>query len=434
MIVETTFENGLRVVLEPQPWLPTVAFKIRLNAGAVTEPEDLSGLGAVLEEWSHRGAGGRPSRELADVLDAFGVQRSGGPGMEGLSFGASCLTDDLNSVLPLFADIVLRPNLTDDEFEPARDLIRQDLEGQDDNPPQKLFTRLRRAFFVSPHGRNVLGTRETLERLNPRLAREDRERRFSPEGATISLAGGVDAEAAIGALRTLFGGWRGEAVPRPVPVARSGFYEHLPDGGAQEQIALIYPDVPPGAPGWFESRLAVNLLSNVGFSSRLVQKVREERGLAYSVSASSSVFRGGSALTVHAATAPERAQEALDVMLDEMNRLSEGVTPAELDRSRISLRTSLVMSGESAASRAAALASDLNLYGHPRELHEVLQALEQVQLDGLNAFLAARPYANPAIMTLGSREVAPPSLVPQVVPAGETMTDGRAAFTLGGGS
>ena len=415
MIVETTFKNGLRVVLEPQPWLPTVAFKVRLAAGALTEPEELGGLSAVLEEWSFRGAGARSSRELADTLDSFGAFRSGGAGMEGTSFGGSCLAEDLNAVLELFADVILRPALLDSEFSPSRDLVRQDLESQDDSPAHKLFTRLRRAYYVSPHGRNVLGAPESLARLTPELVRQDRERRFTPVGASVSLAGGVDAEPVFARLHELFADWGGGAVPTPPQVARAGFYEHVPDTGAQEQIALMYPDIAPRADGWFESRLALNLLSNVGFSSRLVQKVREERGLAYSVSASSGVYHGGSALIVHAGTQAERAQESLDVILEVMDGLADGVTAAELERSRIGLQTSLVMSGESAASRARALTSDLHLYGRVRELSEVQAQLNAITLGGLNDFLARHRYANPAIMTLGSRELTPPPLTPTLL-------------------
>jgi predicted Zn-dependent peptidase len=405
MIESLTLGNGLRLVAEPQPWQPGVSFELHIPAGAGTEPAEARGSTTVLEEWVYRGAGARDARELSDALDDLGVRRGGGAGVDGTTFGSAFLSGDLKAALAIYSDIILRPTLPEEEFGPVVDLARQDLEDLEDSPARKLFTLLRERYFTSPHGRSTLGTREGLDALTPAAVRADHARRFRPGGAVIGLAGGLDWEAVRALITDLFGEWEG-AGPKLGPAEwQSGFYEHSEADTAQEQIGMLYPDVAPGAQGWYESRLALNILSGGGFSSRLMQEVREKRGLAYSVSASSVVMASGSALSVYAGTAPDRAHETLEVLQAEVARLKDGVTTDELERARTGLLTQLVMSEESSGARARGLVRDSLLFGRPRDVSEVRAAVQAVTLTSLNEYLASRPYPRPGILTLGPRSL-----------------------------
>ncbi len=406
MIHTQTLPNGLTLVAEPQPWQPGVSFELQLMAGAVNEPDDLRGITSVLEDWMYRGATSRDgrtrdSRALSEALDDLGVRRGGGAGVEGTSFGAALLAGDLQAALALYADIVRRPSLPDEEFAACVDLARQELEGLEDSPAQKMFNALRERFFQTRHGRSALGTLAGLEALSPERARTDFRARFSPVNAVLGVAGGFDWDTLQKTVTELFGDWTGSSPATEAPRARSGFYQHLEQDTAQEQIGLMFPDVAPGMAGWYESRLAIMVLSGVGASSRLYDEVREKRGLVYSVSASSQQLRGGGFISAYAGTTPQRAQETLEVMLTEFQKMRHGVQADELERARTGLLTSLVMSEESSGARARGLVRDQTLLGRVRSLEEVQSAVNNISLGQLNAWLEANPYEQPAIMTLG---------------------------------
>lgn len=407
MIKTLALPNGLTLVAEPQPWQPGASFELHLPAGAATEPAGLRGSTTVIEDWLYRGAGERDSRQISERLDALGVRRGGGVGVEGTSFSGQMLAGDLAAALEVYADVVRRPRLPDDEFAAVVDLARQDLESLDDTPSQKLFVMLRERAFRSAHGRSSLGTLEGLAALTPELAREDYRTRFGPGGAVLGVAGGISWDELEDTVRRLFGDWTGGAPDLPAPELAGGFYAHEPQDTAQVQIGLVFPDAAATDPGWYASRLAASVLSGGGFANRLMQELREKRGLVYSVWASGQQYRGGGALLAYAGSAPDRAQETLDVLVGELARLREGVSADELGRARTGQLTTLVMSEESSGARARSLVRDQLLLGRVRTLDEVRAGLESVTLESLNAHVAEHPLEDPAAMTLGPRALEP---------------------------
>jgi predicted Zn-dependent peptidase len=139
-------------------------------------------------------------------------------------------------------------------------------------------------------------------------------------------------------------------------------------------------------------------------SSRLFTEVREKRGLVYAVSAFPASVKGQGLLMAYAGTTKERAKETLAVMLQEMERLAEGVTEEELARARVGLKTALIMGDESIRARASSMARDLYMLGRVRPLSEIEAAIQGTSLAEVNAFLRAHPYRDPWVGLLGEVE------------------------------
>ena len=147
-------------------------------------------------------------------------------------------------------------------------------------------------------------------------------------------------------------------------------------------------------------RMATAVLS-AGTASRLFTEVREKRGLCYSVSASYAGMKDRGAVLAYAGTKTERAQETLDVMLEEIHKLHDGVTQDELDRARIGMKSRLVMQGESTGSRASAIAADLYVHGRPRTLDQLADRVDSATLDKVNAYLAENKPGPMTLATIG---------------------------------
>jgi len=399
-----TLDNGLKVAVEPQPWNPGLSFTILVPVGATSDPEDRLGAASMLETWLWKGAGPRDAHAFADALDALGVRRQSGAGVEYTTFSASLLPEGLAGTLELYADLLARPHLPEDAFESVRALALQELAALEDQPPRKLMARLRREAFASPHGRPVEGDRETLERMTPDGLREEYRRRYGARGTILAVAGGVDPDSVLRLVRKHFGSWGGEAPAAPEVRLTVPHRFHVEQETEQVQLGLFYRDVPPGHYDFYASRLAVTVLSG-GMSSRLFTEVREKRGLVYAVSATPGSVKGFGYLTAYAGTKPEHADETLDVLQGEVARLAAGVSREELDRAKVGVRAELVLSGESSQARAAALARDLFILERARSLEEVEAEVLDVTLERINTFLAARPYRDPWIGSLGPGEV-----------------------------
>ena len=128
-IVSHRFDNGLVLVAETIPTVRSAAFSFLLPAGAAFEAEDRGGTAAMLAEWITRGAGDLDSRELIGALDSLGVSHSEGAQTAHTAISAATLGRNLVPALELFADVVRRPALDDDEVEPIRALAVQSLQG-----------------------------------------------------------------------------------------------------------------------------------------------------------------------------------------------------------------------------------------------------------------------------------------------------------------
>ena len=395
-----TFSNGLTLVVQELPWLPTASFDLLLPFGASTDPVGALGSAAVLAEWLDRGAGELDSRGLSDALDALGVRRGGGAGGESTMLSGSLLADALPEALELYADIVRRPRLDDAEFGPARTVALQELASLDDNPTQRLFIALAKGYFASAHGRSSYGEADDLAALSAEAVRQDAARRLAPKGAILSVAGGVRWEEVKALVERLFGDWQGEGVARPEVSVAAAHTEHISAKTAQTQIGVAFEALPPGHPDWYKNALAVAVLSK-GMGSRLFSEVREKRGLVYSVMAVGRAVRGFGYTLAYAGTTPERADETLSVLLGELVRLRDGVSDNELERARTGLLSGLVMEGESSGGVAGNLARNTFLFGAPRPLETVKAELSAVTLESLNSYLAARPEPRFSVLTLG---------------------------------
>jgi len=399
-----TLNNGLRVVVESQPWNPGLSFTILVPVGAVNDPPDRLGAASMLETWLWKGAGVRDARSFADALDSLGVRRSSGTGIEYTTFSASLLPEGLDAAFELYSDLLTRPHLPDDAFESVRSLALQELASVEDQPARKLMQKLRREAFTSAHGQPVEGEKETLLSMTPAALRAEYARRYGPEGAVIAVAGGIEPGRVFDLARKHFGHWGG-AISGEVPVRLSSPHRfHVPQETEQLQIGFFYKDVPPGDYDFYAARLVASILSG-GMSSRLFTEVREKRGLVYSVGATPGSVKGFGYLIAYAGTMPERGAETMEVMERVISGLRDGISRAELDRAKVGLRAELVLAGESSRARSGALARDMFILGRARGLDEIEAEVMDVTLERIDLFLDKHHYDNPWVGTLGPAEV-----------------------------
>jgi predicted Zn-dependent peptidase len=206
----------------------------------------------------------------------------------------------------------------------------------------------------------------------------------------------------------LFGDWR----PGPSSVIEEGAAgprrDHITKETQQIQIAMAYRAVPFGDPEYYVARSAAAILG--GYSSaRLFTEVREKRGLCYSVQAGYESFKDRAAVVCYAGTAPERAQQTLDVTLAEIRRLArDGVEAEELEMMRAGLKSSLIMQQESTMARSAALTADWYYLGRVRPLDEIAAALDGLTPAAVSEAAARQDLSGLTIVTLGPQALAWP--------------------------
>jgi predicted Zn-dependent peptidase len=402
-----TLPNGLTLLGEKMPGMQSAAMTLMVPAGAAVDLQGASGTATVLSDLVLRGAGERDSRQLTDYLDSLGLQRSSSAGVHHTRFTAAALAERVIEALPTYLDIVRRPHLPEPGFQAARDLTLQGLEGIEDEPRQKVLIKLRERYFPWPYGRNTMGEPEDLEALTLKICKSQHQKHYHANGSILAIAGNIDFDSFRREAERLFGDWPATpGQPDTTAPAPLGVH-HVEHPSEQTHIGLAWPSIEEIHPDYYVLRLAMEVLSG-GMSGRLFTEVREKRGLVYNVWAGYTSLKGFGSIMGYAGTSNDRAQATLDTFIDEVYRLSEGVTAAELDRAKIGLKAATIMQGESTSSRSGSIAHDFFMRGRIRTLDEIKKGIDDVKLDQVNQFLKTNKPGPFTIVTVGPKPLKTP--------------------------
>jgi predicted Zn-dependent peptidase len=392
--------NGLTLVAEEMPWLESAAFALLVPAGCAFEPADKLGLAALTCEMAQRGAGRRDSRQFLADLENLGADTSASVSIAHTSLGGAMPAESLAEVLSIFADLVQRPHLPQDQLEDARLGCLQEVKAVEDDLAQKTMQQLRLAHYPQPWGRSSQGTEATVTSLTIADVRRHFEQLYSPRGVILSVAGKIDWPRLKGDVERLYGDWKATETTKTSEIPAPQKYEHLTVDSSQTHIGIATDAVPYSHPDYFQIRGAVGVLSD-GMSSRLFTEVREKRGLVYTVYAMCHSLRDRGAILAYAGTTAERAQETLDCMLAELRGLYNGVTPDEIDRLKGRIKRALIIQQESSPSRAGSIALDWYYLNRVRTMAELGQIIDNLSADSINAYMAANRPRQFTVVTVG---------------------------------
>ncbi len=396
------FPNGLTLLVEQMPHVQSAAFSVLTPAGTIYENRGENGTATVALDMMTRGAGQRNSRELSSALDFLGVQGSDNAGWNFLSFSGATLAENLHDALPIYADIVQRPLLPEDQFPAVMNSAAQTLLSIEDEPQRKVFVELRKRCYDDPWGRSTDGSLEDLEKLSYQSIVEHIKKTVRPNGTLIGVAGNVDVEQIRAQVEACFGDWTPIDEPVIERQACTGGIHHIEHDSSQTHIGIAYKSIPYDSPDYLTAWAAVSLLSG-GSSSRLFTEVREKRGLCYSVYATLNSLLTEGRVLAYAGTTTDRAQETLDVMLAEIQKLGEGIDEAELKRCKARAKSSLIMQQESTGARAGSIARDWFHLKRVKTLDEIHEEVEAITVDRILDYLNQHPIEDVTVLTIGAQ-------------------------------
>lgn len=378
-----------------------MAFAMVVPSGSAFDPPDKKGLADVVCEMSIRGAGELDNRAFLQTLENMGIETSETALQSYTLYSAAMTADKIDRVLELYADLILRPRFPQEELDPVLLSQFQEVQSVEDEPSRKRSLELRFNFFPSPWGYPVFGTVEGLEKIGMDDVVEHHARFFRPNGTIISIAGRIDWDQIRGKVGRLFGNWEPRERQDPETADLQILQKHVPCDTAQTQIGLAWPTVDVTHPDYLLALSGVHALSG-GMSSRLFMEVREKRGLCYSVGASLLSIPQRTGVFCTCSTAFQRAQESLDVIIQELDRLTQdGILSDELDRLKIMSKSKIVMQQESTLARAGAIARDWYYLKRIRSMEEIQAKVDALTCEEINRFCYDHPPGPMRLVAVG---------------------------------
>ena len=383
MIRKTVLENGIRVISEALSGAHSVAIGIWVENGSRHERQGEQGLSHLLEHMLFKGTERRSAQEIARAVDSVGGMLNAFTSREYSCYYAKVLAQRLPLAIDLLSDIICHPRFDLDDLEKERRVVLQELHMVEDTPDDLIHDLFSQIFWQNhPLGAPVLGTAETVRAFDRDALIDYLRRRYTGESLLICAAGALDHDDLVYQLDRVFRNLpeTGECPPRSAPV----YGRNLAICERElEQVHLCIGTraLSQNHPDRFSGYLLNGLLGG-SMSSRLFQKVREERGLAYSIYSYLHCHSDGGALVVHAGTSPDDARSVVEIIQQEMRLLCDVAVPElELTAVREQLRGNLLLSLESTENRMTRLAKNEIYLGGQVPLRDVMHAFDQVSAE-----------------------------------------------------
>jgi predicted Zn-dependent peptidase len=395
--------NGLTVAVDPLPGAESIALGVYAMVGARSEPEHLNGLAHVVEHMVFKGAGSRDTRAIAEAIEDVGGSINAWTARDQTVFYGRTLAKDAALLAELIADFLRAPHMEESHLEREKVVILSELGEVIDSPDDLVHDHLFEAAFEGqPLGRSVLGRAETLESITAVDCRNWIRDELIPSRLILSASGKLDPDEILKLAEHLFGDmedWPG------VPIGRAEFAGGVRNDRREFEQAhwcLGLPGFAASDPRLPALSLFVQALGG-GMSSRLFQELREERGLAYSVSAWSQAYGDTGIVAMSCAADRNRAVESMHLARAVLADAVETLTDAEVNRARAQLEAGLLMGMESAHGRADQMARSIEVFGRILTLDEMLGQLRAVDAGSARAAGAALLDGRAAVASVGAQ-------------------------------
>jgi len=402
----TELPNGLIVLTERMDHLRSVAMGVWIKSGSRCEPAETNGISHFVEHMLFKGTRSRTAQHIAREMDSIGGNLDAFTGKETICFNVKSLSDHVPIALDVLADLVLNPLFAPSDIERERGVILEEIKIDEDNPDvlvQELFTQ---SFWKGhPLGWPILGTTETVARLDQQQLVAYHGDRFHGGNMVFSAAGNLEHDRFVDAVTAKFSSLAGGATLSEMPAPKPSPRIVLRNKKSLEQVQICLGVSAP--PITDDSRYAVLILNTVlggGMSSRLFQTIREERGMAYSIYSDLNPYRDTGTLCVYAGTSADKALEVVDLILAEFRKLKQ--TPLareELTRAKDQLKGNLLLGLESSSSRMANLARQEMYFHQFFSVDEIIARVDEVDASQVQALAQLLFNPNQIAVTLLGR-------------------------------
>ncbi|MCL1998084.1 MAG: insulinase family protein [Turicibacter sp.] len=383
----TTLDNGLRIIVEDLPFVRSISFGIWVKNGSRDETAELNGISHFIEHMLFKGTEKRTAKEIADVMDAVGGQMNAYTTKEHTCFYTRTLDTHFDIALDVLSDMFFNAKFDNEEIKKERNVILEEISMYEDSPDDLVHDLLQQAIYKNDTlGYRVLGTPESIAAVDNAAIKAYMSRRYTPQTTLIAVAGNIKNSDVVGKIKEIFG--VNFAAPT-APAAATQFYTpaFIKKEKDIEQVHLCfgYPGIPTGVPEMYDLA-ALNSILGGGMSSRLFQKIREERGLSYAIYTYPTSFIETGIFSIYAALAPQQTDEVTELILAEVKALfTDKVSQIQLDKTKEQIKSSFIMSLESAANRMTSIGRQMLMLDKIVTPDELITKIDQITLDSFYA-------------------------------------------------
>ncbi|MDR1619522.1 MAG: insulinase family protein [Clostridiales bacterium] len=386
MIIQETLENGIRVIAEKMDGLRSCALGVWVGTGSAYELADEAGISHFIEHMLFKGTEKRSARDIAVEMDSIGGSINAFTSKECTCYYCKVLDEHLTIAVDVLSDIVMHSVFDPKEIEKEQGVVSEEILMVEDSPEDLAHDTIASVYYDDdPLGKPILGTEESVRSFTRENLIKYMGRQYVPSRVVVAAAGNFDETMLVSLIKERFAGMKpGTALPISDNKAPGGKrFVGVEKDIEQIHICMAMPGTAMDTCDQYPLYVLNNALGG-SMSSRLFQKIREQRGLAYSIYSYLNCYRSEGSFSLYAGTGEGQAADVIALMAEELDLIRRaGITPEELERSRSQLKGSCLLGQEGTSSRMNALGKTALLLNRRYDANEVIRRIENVNMDDI---------------------------------------------------
>jgi len=347
-------DNGLRIVVEDIDYVNSVSVGLWVKNGSRNENDKNNGISHFIEHMFFKGTTNRTALEIAECIEDIGGQINAFTGKEATCFYVKVLNSHLDLAIDVISDMLFNSKFLPEDIEKEKGVIIEEINMSEDSPEDVLSDLHSKAMWGKDSiSFPILGSIDTVKSFTKEHLMEYISSYYIPENSVISIAGNVDLNKVERLIEKYFGTWnilnkKVTNYSKPEFLSNHFFKKKNIE---QLHLSLGIPGVENGSNDLYTLLILNNMYGGVA-SSILFQKIREERGLCYSIYSYITTFNNIGAITVYAGLNAKYAYDVIARIKDEMLKFSTSViTKDKLKKLKEQLKGNYILGLESISSR-----------------------------------------------------------------------------------
>ena len=381
MYKKHVLENGLTIIGEEIPYVKSISLGVWINAGSRIEDEEISGVSHFIEHMLFKGTRNRTSKQIASEIDNLGGQINAFTSKECTCYYVKLLDSHIDIGIDVLSDMILNSKFNEDDLDKERSVIIEELKMYEDSPEDLAYDLLTENIYKNdPLGMNIIGTEESLNRLNREKLLDYFNKYYVPNNSVIAISGNFNFDEIINKIEEKFKVWKKRDVNVDIKKAefKSCFLTKNKDI-EQVNLAMSLEAVPLENDKEVYALAVINTVFGGSISSRLFQKIREENGLVYSIYSSQSLYRKCGELGIFASMSNEHLKEVYESIIEEIKIIKKYyLTDQEIKESKEQLKGSYILGLESTSSRMMSIGRALLLNNKVESTDDILKSIDNV--------------------------------------------------------
>lgn len=384
-IITKRLDNGITVLIEDIKSINTASLGFFVRAGVKNELSGEEGISHFIEHLLFKGTTNRSAKEISEEIDNQGGMINAYTSVEKTAYYIQMTSNTLETGIDILNDMFLNSTFTDENIEKERNVIIEEIRMYEDIPEEVVHEENLNFAINGVQSQKVAGTIESLKGIDREKILRYFYDMYKPENIVIAVAGNIDVESVYNQLNRGIGQLKDRSTKRFYDGSMSINSGEKIINQETNQVHLCVNTL--GASNTDNDRVAMSVISNIlggNMSSRLFQKIREERGLAYSVYSYTSNFDEGGLFTIYAGTTHEDYKEVISIIENELKEIREnGITEKELQRAKNQFLSMVTFGLESSKGKMSRMAGSYLVYGEVRDIETVIDEIENVNLEDI---------------------------------------------------